>query len=113
MKDSIHDKICGDCMKGRQQGKPSYEPTSQPTEYLDYLHCDLGGPYPTTQRGNQFYFSIRDGVAGACDAEPIRTKEQAFDKFQKFIRQVECSSGKKLKQLRIDFGGEFANQAFE
>ncbi len=60
MKGPIPDEICGNCMKGRQQRKPSYEPMSQPKEYLDYLHCDLGGPYPTTRRGNQFYLGIRD-----------------------------------------------------
>ncbi len=86
---------------------------SHPTEYLDYLHCDLGGPYFTTRRGNRFYLGIRDGATGACHAEPMRTKGQAFDTFQKFIPQAERQSGKKLKHLRTDFGGEFANQAFE
>ena len=52
VKGPIPGEICGDCMKGRQQRKPSYEPMSQPKEYLEYLHCDLGGPYPTTRRGN-------------------------------------------------------------
>ncbi len=113
MKGPIPDEICGDCMKGRQQKKPSYEPMSQTTEYLDYLHCDLGGPYPTTQRGNQFYLGIRDDATVACYAEPMRTKSQAFDTFQKFIRRAERQPWKKLKHLRTDFGREFANQAFE
>ena len=86
---------------------------SQPTEYLDYLHCNLGCTYPTTRRSNVFYFDIQDGSTGACYAEPMRTKGQAFDTFQKFIRRAERQSGKKLKHLRTDFGGEFANQAFE
>ena len=113
IKGPIPKEICGDCMKGRQQRKPSYEPMSQPNEYLDYLHCDLGGPYPTTRRGNRFYLGIRDGATGACYAEPMRTKAQTFDTFQRFIRRAERQSGKKLKHLRTDFGGEFANQAFE
>ena len=86
---------------------------SQPTEYLDYLHCNLGGPYSTTQRGNQFYLSIQDGTTRACYAKSMRTKSQTFETFQKFICQVECQSEKKLKYLYTDFGGEFANQAFE
>ncbi len=43
----------------------------------------------------------------------MRTKGQAFDIFQKFICRTERQSGKKLKHLRTDFEGEFANQAFE
>ncbi len=81
VKGPIPGEICGDCMKGRQPRKPSYKPMSHPTEYLDYLYFDLGGPYPTTQRGNQFYPGIRDGATGACYTEPLRTKGQAFDTF--------------------------------
>ncbi len=43
----------------------------------------------------------------------MRTKSQAFDTFQKFICQAERQSDKKLKGLHTDFGGEFANHAFE
>ncbi len=56
---------------------------------------------------------MRDGATGAYYAEPRRTKSRTFDIFQKFIRQAERWSRKKLKHLRTDFGGEFANQAFE
>lgn len=100
-------------MKGRQQKKPSYKPISQPNKYLDYLYCNLGGPYLTTWRGNRFYLGIQDRTIVACYAEPMRIKGQAFDIFQRFICQAERQSGKKLKHLRTNFGGEFANQAFE
>ena len=43
----------------------------------------------------------------------MRTKGQTFDIFLNFIRQAKRQSGKKLKHLHIDFGGEFANQTFE
>ena len=43
----------------------------------------------------------------------MRTKEQTFDIFLKFICQAERQLRKKLKHLYTDFGGEFANQAFE
>ena len=113
VKRPISGEMYGDCMKKRQQRKSSYEPMLQPGEYLDYIHCDLGGSYPITRRGNRFYFGVRDGATGAYYAEPMRTKSQTFDIFQKFIRQAERQSGKKLKHLRTDFGGEFANKAFE
>ncbi len=86
VKGPIPDKICGDCMKEEQQRKPSYEPMLQPGEYLDYLHCDLGDPYPTTRKDNRFYLGVCDSATGAYYAEPMRTKSQTFDTFQKFIR---------------------------
>ncbi len=88
MKEPIPGDICGDWMKGRQLRKPSYKPLSQPNQYLEYLNYDLDGPYFTTQRGNRFYFAIRDSATIACYVKPIRTKGQAFDTFQKFIRRA-------------------------
>ena len=43
----------------------------------------------------------------------MRTKGQAFDTLQKFICRAKRQSGKIVKPLRTDFGGEFANRAFE
>ena len=100
-------------MKGGQTRKPSSVPMSQPKEYLKYQHSDLGGPYPTTQRSNQFYLGIRDGATGAGFAELMRTQGQVFDTFQKFFGQAERQSGKTLKHLPTDFEGEFAKLAFE
>ncbi len=106
-------EIYGNCMKKKQQKKPFYEPILQPSEYLDYIHCDLGGSYPTNRKSIQFYFGVRESATRAYYAESMRTKSRNFDKFQKFICQAECSSAKKLKHLRTDFRGKFANKAFE
>ena len=85
VKGPIPREIYGNCMKEKQQRKPSFELMSQPSKYFDYLYYDLGGPYPTTQRGNRFYLGIRNSATGVYYAEPMRTKVQAFDTFQKFI----------------------------
>ena len=62
---------------------------------------------------NRFYLSVQDGATGAYYAEPMRTKSLTSDIFQKFIRQAERQSGKKLEHLGTDFEGEFANKTFE
>ena len=46
-------------------------------------------------------------------AKSIRTKNQAFDIFQKFICQVKHQLGKKLKHLLTNFEKELTNKAFE
>ncbi len=100
-------------MKRRQQRKPSYKPMSQPNKHFDHLHYDLSGPYPTNRGGNRFYLGIQNCATSEYHAKPMRTKGQAFDIFEKFIRQVERQSGNKLKHLRTDFGRKFANKTFE
>ena len=42
-------KICGGCMKGRSQWKPSRTPITRATEFLKEIHSDLGGPLPPTR----------------------------------------------------------------
>lgn len=64
-------------------------------------------------KSHQFYLCIKNGSTTACYAEPIRTKGQTFDIFQKFICLVECQSGKKLKYLKANFQGKFANEVFK
>ncbi len=100
-------------MKKRQQGKLSYKPMLYSIEYLDYIPCDLGGLHPTNKRSNQFDLGFWDDITGVYYAEPMKTKNQIFDMFQKFICQEEGQSEKKLKYLHTDFGGEFANKTFE
>lgn len=58
-------------------------------------------------------YSILSEQAHINYAEPMRTKCQIFNTFQKFICRVELQLEKKLKYLCSNFGGEFANQAFE
>lgn len=100
-------------MKSQKQRKLFYESMTQPIEYLDYLHWDLGGSYFTTRRGNQYNLSIRDSIIRAFYAKRIKNKAQTFEIFQKFFCQAKRQSRKKLKHLRTDFGREFANQAFK
>ena len=61
-------------MKNSQPKKLFYEPMLQPSEYLDYIHCDLDGSYLTTRQGNKFYLDVFDGATGVYYAEPMRTK---------------------------------------
>ena len=44
---------------------------------------------------------------------PLRTKDQVFERFVHWKALVEKSSGKKLKTLRTDNGGEFTSTQFQ
>ncbi len=71
------------------------------------IHCYFVDLYSTIKRGKQFCFSFCDGATEVYHAELLRTKSWTFDTFQKFIRQVEHQSRKKLKHLRTDFEREY------
>ena len=42
-------EICGRCIKGRSQQKPSQTPMTKVTKFLEEIHSDLGGPLPPTR----------------------------------------------------------------
>ena len=65
VKEPIIDEIFGDCMKRRQQKKPSYKPMLKLNKYLYYKQCDLGDPYPISKKDNQFYLGVQYGATGA------------------------------------------------
>ena len=74
-------EICGGCMKGRSQRKPSRTPMTRATEFLEEIHSDLGGPLPPTRWGEQYYISFYDDATGAYYVKTMRHKSQAFEKF--------------------------------
>ena len=109
----VPDEICGPCMKGRQQRRPSRVPTTKVAGFLDEVHSDLGGPLPKTREGLAYYESFRDNATGAYFAYPMRTKHQAFEKFLEFKNHTEKQTGCTLKAYHTDGGGEFNSKVFK
>ncbi len=85
LKGPVPEEICGRCMVGKQQRKPSREPMTQATKFLELLHSDLGQPLPSTQYGYIFYISLYDDATGTYYVKPLRHKSQTFDEFLKFV----------------------------
>ncbi len=107
----IQTEICGGCMVGRQQRQPSRESACRrATEFLEFVHSDLGGPLPATRLGQRVYISFLDNSTGCYYIEGMRHKSQAFEKFVKFVTWEQNQSGNKLKRYRTDFGGKFNNE---
>ena len=54
VKGPVPEEICGLCMKGRQQRKPSRTPMPRASKFLEEVHSDLGGRYPASRNGLQY-----------------------------------------------------------
>ena len=90
-------------------------PTSAPRESspLDLVHSDVYGPMPHQSLGGALYFvSLIDDSTRKVWAYPIRTKDQVFSIFSDWLTMVENQTGRKLKCLRTDNGGEFKTYEF-
>jgi len=63
--------------------------------------------------GNKYFISFVDEFSRKTWLYLIKVKSEAFDMFQKFKVLVEKHSGKSIKVLRNDGGGEYTSKVFE
>ncbi len=100
-------------MVDKQQHKPSREPMTYATEFLELLHNDLGGSLPSTKYGYIINISFYDEATKTYHVKSLRHNSEAFDEFLKFVTWAQTQSGNKLKRYRRDFEREFDNQSFK
>jgi transposase InsO family protein len=83
-------------------------------EILDLIHSDVCGPMTSTSlSGNIYYVSFIDDSSRKSWIYFMKTKDEVFKKFQEFKALVENQTGKKIKVLRSDNGGEYTSKEFD
>lgn len=105
----IHLKKCFHCLAGKQN-KVSFKshPPSRKESILDLVHSDVCGPMKTKTLGGCSYFvTFIDDHSRKVWVYTLKSKDQVFDVFKQFHALVERQTGKKLKCIRTDNGGEY------
>lgn len=75
---------------------------------MDLWHVDLIGPIkPVSCGGKRYIFTIIDDYSRVIFVELLKEKSDAADRLKGLIALKENQSGRKLKSLRSDNGGEF------
>ena len=81
------------------------------TDLLALAHTDVCGPFDVPARGNFIYFiTFTDDLSRYGYVYLMRHKSEAFEKFKEFRHEVEKQTGKPIKVLRSDRGGEYLSQ---
>jgi transposase InsO family protein len=102
-------KSCVDCLAGKQH-RVSFQKNSthRKPNVLDIVHSDVCGPMPTKSHGGaRFFVTFIDDHSRKVWAYALKTKDQVLDMFKEFHVTVERETGKTLKCIRSDNGGEF------
>ena len=77
------------------------------------VHSDLCGPMQTQSLGGALYFMlIIDDCSRFTWVYFLQRKDEAFECFKNWKTYVEKDSGKQVKAIRADKGGEFTSNAF-
>ncbi|KAJ0094031.1 hypothetical protein Patl1_27066 [Pistacia atlantica] len=105
---------CEGCIYGKQCKRPF--PTGKSrraSSCLEIVHADLCGPMQTKSFGGSRYFLLfTDDYSRMSWVYFLQFKSETFENFKKFKAHVEKQSGKCIKVLCTDRGGEFLSHEF-
>ena len=88
-------------------GKRSVEP-------LGLVHSDVCGKISTESlNGAEYFLTFIDDTTRYVWVYVLKRKDQVFERFLEWKALVEKSTGRKLKALRTDNGGEYTSTEFE
>ena len=83
------------------------------SDILDLIHTDVYGSISTQARGRYSYFIIfNDDISRFRYVYLMKYKSNIFDKFKEYQRMVKKQTGKSIKALRSDRGGEYLSSEF-
>ena len=96
---------CKVCIGGKHHRRPAR--AIQRT--LELVHSDVCGKMSVKLIGGaEYLLTFTDGKTHYTWVYPLKMKDQVFDHFLEWKALVENSSGKKLKTLHSDNGGEYS-----
>ncbi|WVZ50972.1 hypothetical protein U9M48_002169 [Paspalum notatum var. saurae] len=108
------EQVCEGCLGGKQRRHPFLEQARRRAGgALDLVHGDICGPVtPTTPSGNRYFLLLVDDMSRFMWLCLLASKDQAPAAIRRFKAAAEVESGRKLKVLRTDRGGEFTSVEF-
>jgi len=78
------------------------------------VHLDICGPMETLSlNGERYFITFTDETSGRVSINLLHSKDQALASFQAYSARAEKVSGKEIKSLRSDGGGEYMNNQFK
>eukprot|EP00253_Pinus_taeda_P033062 PITA_33062 len=84
---------------------------SRAGEILERVHTDVCGPFSTASTAKQRYYVIFiDDFSHRCWIYSMQKKDQTFSRFCEFKALADKESGKKIRALRSDNGGEYVSR---
>jgi transposase InsO family protein len=104
---------CESCILGKHKRTSFPQSSTQDKQHLEMVQSDLCGPMETESIGGSFYFLMFiDDFSRKIWMNFLKHKSETFAKFKEFKSEDEKQSGKYIKSLRLDGGGEYSSKEF-
>ena len=107
--------FCEPCVEGKQHRNrfPS-DGRKRAEKPLDLVHSDLCGKMNAQSlSGAEYFLTFIDDKTHYVWVYILKSKDLVFKQFLEWKAMVEKSTGRKLKTLRTDNGGEFTSREFD
>ena len=105
---------CVSCAQGKQHRNPFLSSSSHSEEILEIVHSDIMGPFEVDSNGGSRYVcTFIDDKSRYAFVYMLCTKGEVFTKFTSFVAMVEAQTGKSVKIIRSDNGGEYSSEALK
>jgi len=107
-------KFCEKCVLSKH-ARTSFQKKSEywAKQPLELIHTDICGPITPESFNNKRYFiSFIDDFSQKNWVYLLKEKSEAFEVFKKFKVMVEKATGRQIKFVRSNRGGEYTSTAF-
>lgn len=104
---------CTACLEGKSSQTPSTSPFHRSPHVLDVVHSDLLGPIsPPTKAGKKYILSFIDDHTRHNHLYLLASKDETPRCFAHYKALIERQTGRSIKKLKTDRGGEYSSTAF-
>jgi len=105
--------VCGICAEGKQTREYLTGEREMSEELLHTIHSDVCGPMAVTGlMGERYFTTFIDESSGRIAISLLAQKADVFSRFIEYKAKVERETGKKIKSVRCDGGGEYTGNIF-
>jgi hypothetical protein len=105
---------CHGCSLGKMHKLPFETSKSITTQVGELIHSDVVGPMQVSSpNGARYYILFKDDFSRYKTVYFMKLKSEAIDCTKLFTKKTECETGKRVRMLRSDNGGEFTGNEFK
>jgi len=104
--------FCEHCVISKQHRLKFARSTTRSKNILDLVHSDVWESPEVSLGGAKYFVSFIDDYSRRLWVYPIKRKSDVFPVFKEFKARVELETGKRIKCLRTDNGGEYVDGDF-
>ncbi|WCJ40143.1 Transposon Ty2-LR1 Gag-Pol polyprotein [Euphorbia peplus] len=105
--------LCEHCIKGKQTRVKFGTAIHNTKGILDYVHSDVWGPSKNVSLGGKsYYVTFVDDFSRRVWVYTMKSKDKVLEVFLIWKKMVGTQTGRKIKCLRSDNGGEYRSDPF-